>query len=109
MRCEICLVREFASDESKDALIAHQARQLDRLSHLAHGLPYVGPDLEDFAEDDDEDEFVPEPPKQSTLFTVEAILGMEDVFRKPPRVAAPRLIERLAAAGLYLTTMEEAL
>lgn len=103
-------MREFASDEAKDALIAWQSRQLDRLSHLAFGLPYVGPDLEDFAEDDDEDvEEEPEPPKRSTIATVESILNHEDIFRRPGRVAAPRLIERLAQAGLYLTTMEEAI
>lgn len=106
MTCEVCLVREFASDEAKDALIAYQARQLDRLSHLAFGIPYLGPVVwESEDEPPDEDDEPPAPPR-STLFTLEALLGSEDIFRKPARVAAPRLIQGLADAGLYLTTME---
>ncbi len=83
-----------ASPDAKDRLIRWQAIQLHRLT----GGTYETPDL------DDEDEPVTSPPSRDVLSVVESVLWSEDIYRRPPRAAAPRLVERLAAAGL---TIEE--
>lgn len=101
MICATCCALDFASDDQLRALVFWQAQQIHRLT----GGQYEPPDPEWLVDDDEEDE--PEPAVDAR-FVLEALLGAEDVFRKPPRVAAPRIIERLAAAGIYLTTMEEA-
>lgn len=93
MICSTCLALEFASDEQLRRLTVWQAAQIDRLT----GGRYEEPDF-----DDEDDAPEPETPKDAG-FVVEALLGHEDIFRKPPRAAAPRLIERLAEAGWYLT------
>lgn len=100
MICPACLSREYGSEEGKDALVAYLYQQLDRLSSLAYGIPFTRPDAQ--ATPVVEPAAKPEPPR-STLFVLESVLASEDVFRKPPRVAAPRVIDRLAAAGLFLT------
>ena len=91
---------EHASEDQLRALVFWQAKQIHRLTG---GIDLEPPDLDAI----DEDEDPPETPR-STFALVEAALAAEDIFRKPARVAAPRLIERLASEGIYLTTWEQA-
>lgn len=95
MLCPACLVRDFAMDEAKDALIRHQFVQLHRLT----GGTYEPPAPE---------ELVTQPaaasaPTVDPLPVLERILGFEGVYRKPPRVAAPKLLTDLAEAGWTIT------
>lgn len=104
---EVCFALIHAPESQKDALIVYQARQIERLSMQAHGLHYIAPDPDDLL-DDDEDDWEPEPQHQppALLALTESLLAAEDIFRKPPRVAGPRLLERLAAAGWHMTYEE---
>ena len=103
MICVSCLARDYGSDEQREALIRYQAQQLDRLTHLAYGIPYTQPDPEDLVWGDDEDDEEPAPPPRDALTDLETVLWDQDIHRKPPRVAAPRIIERLAEVGWHLT------
>lgn len=102
MICSTCVALEFASDDQLRALVLFQQKQIDRLT----GGSYEPPDPALLvAADDGVGEMEPAPDQ---TFVMESLLGAEDIFRRPPRVAAPRLIERLAQAGLHLTSVEEA-
>lgn len=101
MTCPDCLALEFASDESLRRLVHYQAVQLDRLT----GGTYTEPDFD--AWEDEDDEPAPEHAPDAA-FVLEALMGHDDIYRKPPRAAAPRLLERLAEAGFALTYQETA-
>lgn len=93
MICPTCLAIAYADDESKDALIAWQAAQIDRLT---------GGWSVEVAEEAVEVP-APPPPPPDVLATLVTLLGHEDIFRRPGRIAAPRLLERLTAAGIHVT------
>lgn len=99
MICSTCVALEFAPEDQLRALVRYQAEQIHRLT----GGRYEPPDPELLVDDDDDE---PEPAVDAS-FVVESLLGHEDIFRKPPRVAAPRLIQRLAAAGIHLTNGDQ--
>lgn len=100
--CTTCMALEFASEDSLRALVVYQAHQIDQLTGGRYEEP--SPDeLVDYFTDEAEPEPVAQP---DPTFVVEALLGHDDIFRKPPRAAAPRLIERLADAGWTLTYEE---
>ena len=81
----------YTNEDQLRALVRYQAAQLDRITGGYEPPPVI-----------EWDEL--EPPSPDVLAAVESVLSHEDIYRKPPRVAAPRLIERLAHAGL---TIEE--
>lgn len=89
----VCFALHQASESSRDALIVAQAQQLDRLTG-GYQPPAEVPVV------------ISEPVPEDVTFTVEALMAADDIFRKPARVAAPRLVERLAAAGITLTREE---
>jgi len=94
--CPYCLATTYGSDDQLRRLVHYQAGQLHRLT----GGAYVAPNEVKVAS-----EIQPSPSQESTVnqvATVERLLGQEDIFRKPPRVAAPRLLARLADAGFTL-------
>lgn len=99
MICVTCLTRAYSTDEQKDALIAHQFAQLHRLT----GGTYEAPAAEDLV---GAVHLPPPEPQPDVLALVTAALDSDGIFRKPGRVAAPRLLERLATAGLTIH-MEE--
>ena len=88
--CLTCLT----SSDQLARLVIFQQRQIDRLTggRTQPAVPVeapVGP--------------VERPePSRTVLARVEAALASEDIYRRPPRVAAPRLIEALARAGITL-------
>lgn len=100
MVCATCLALEFAPEDQLRRLVFWQAQQIHRLT----GGVYEEPDFDALDEDFAEEEEVE--PAPDAVFVVESLLGHDDIFRKPPRAAAPRLVDRLAAAGLYLTRKE---
>jgi hypothetical protein len=95
--CATCVALEAASDDQLRRLVVWQARQIDRLT----GGEYEEPD---FDEGEDEEPAPVQAPDALTV--VEGLLNHEDIFRRPGRVAAPRLVERLALAGITLTREE---
>lgn len=100
--CPVCLALEFGSEDSLRALIVYQAEQLHRLTGGTYEEPTPDELVAYFAEDDE-----PEPaPRCDPTPAVESVLWADDIFRRPPRAAAPRLIERLADAGWVLTYEE---
>lgn len=101
--CGTCLALEHASDDSLRALVVYQALQLDRLTGGRYEAP-TGDELEEMFGPDDEDE--DDEPERDPLPTVLSLLGDESIFRKPPRAAAPRLLELLRRAGWTLTYEE---
>lgn len=100
--CTTCMALEFASEDSLRALVVYQAQQIDALTGGRYEAPSPE-ELVDYFTDDPEPEPVAPP---DVTFVLEALLGHEDIFRKPPRAAAPRLIERLADVGWTLTYEE---
>lgn len=90
---------EFASEDSLRALVVYQAQQIDALTGGRYEEPSPDELAVYFAADEE-----PEPEQPSDpLSVVESLLGDDDIFRKPPRAAAPRLVERLRDAGWHLT------
>lgn len=93
------LAIEHGSIESLHALVRWHRDQYHRIT----GGVCVEPDFDAIHE-----AFRPEPPAPApdVVTTLERALWDEGVYRRPPRTAAPRLLELLAAAGVYLTTDE---
>lgn len=98
MICATCTALEFASDDALRALVRWQATQLDRLT----GGHYDPPPTELLVDNPTE-----QPSEPPLLPVVELVLSYEDVFRRPPRAAAPRLIQHLADAGWTFTRENE--
>lgn len=109
MICATCLAIAYGSEESKDRLIARQAAQIDRLTGgnldttaklRAHvlGEGHLAP-IQFGRSCTDVD-----PAAEEALLT---LLGHDDIYRKPPRVAAPKLVSRLADAGWVLVRQKE--
>lgn len=87
----------YSTDEQLRSLVCYQAAQIDRLTG-----GYEPPPVIEWDEDDE-----PEPPSPEVVAVVEALLWRDDIYRKPPRVAAPRLLEELADAGLTISQPED--
>lgn len=90
-------MRDWTTDEQKDAYIAYLLQQLDRMT----GGGFVAPDPVSLVEQ------VPRRKRPGlepdVVAVVAAAIQSEDVYRKPGRVAAPRLLERLAEAGVVVS------
>lgn len=97
----VCFALTHASEASKDALIVYQAQQIDRLT----GGRYEQPTPERLAAVAPDEPAVS--PSPGLLELLEAVLWREDVLRKPPRVAAPKILAALSEAG-YLTEKDPA-
>lgn len=102
--CTVCLALEHASEDSLRALVVEQARQIDRLLGGGYAIPATDA-LAALAEDTPLPS-MPEPPADLLSVLVD-LMNAEDIFRRPGRVAAPRLLERLNAAGFHLTPCKE--
>lgn len=96
--CESCLVRSHASSESKDNLIAYYIRTIDRLT----GGRADELDLPVSTQEPQRKKCEGSVPKDA-LAALEQALWDPSVFRKPPRVAAPKLVALLEHAGFRLT------
>lgn len=95
MICATCVAIEASTDDQLRRLVVWQARQIHRLTG-----GYEEPDFDalDAAFPDE-----PEGPAPELLPVLESVLGYDDVYRKPPRVAAPKLLHHLTEAGWTLT------
>lgn len=98
MVCSVCIALEYAPDDQLRALVVWQAEQIHRLTG---GMDLTPPDFTS-------QPVRVEPSRHAPVGVeaVEAALGADGIYRKPPRVAAPLLIERLAEVGLHLTNGE---
>lgn len=104
MICVTCLAIAYGSEESKDRLIAQQAAQIDRVTG---GNPDTTAKLREYVLRSPPTAPTFDAPAPHTLDlaageAVLSLLGHEDIYRKPPRVAAPKLIALLADAGWVL-------
>jgi hypothetical protein len=84
--CSICTALEFASRDQLERLVQQQASRLGLTCPTCEPIaPSKAPvSSKDAASD------------------LEALMAHDDIFRRPPRAAAPRLIERLAELGYTL-------
>lgn len=98
MTCAVCAALEFGSDDSLRALVVYQAIQLDRLTGGRYEEPTVDELAVIFATEEEDGE--------DPLPLLLTLMGDESIYRKPPRAAAPRLLELLEAAGWTLTYQE---
>lgn len=92
MTCEICLALTYGPDDPK-ALVVAQAATIDRLTQR----------LVDQATPADMVKPKPQLERTDATAALETALALDDVYRKPARVAAPRLLEHLRCAGWTLT------
>lgn len=111
MICATCLAIAYGSEESKDRLIAQQAAQIYRLTGGNRDTyeklvleVYTRWHDEPLTFDRPEDKIESDPAAGETVLS---LLGHEDIYRKPPRVAAPKLVSRLAEAGWVLVRQKE--
>ena len=75
----------YTNEDQLRALVRYQAAQLDRLTNGTYEPPTD-----------------PEPPAPEVIDAVETLLWRDDIHRRPPRVAAPRLLRGLADQGLTI-------
>ncbi len=93
--CKVCLAADNADPENLQALVRYLYVQLDRCRavdlQVKTGIgPADAPPPQAVA------------PPSDLLEVLTSALGSDDIFRKPPRVAAPRLLARLTEAGWTL-------
>ena len=92
--CATCLAADNADPENLQALVRYLYVQLDRCRAIDLQVKTgIGPAA------------APPPtlaPPPDLLDLLTSALGAEDIFRRPARVAAPRLLARLTDAGFTL-------